>query len=75
MQNKADYSATSIAAGKDINLQSQGDINVKGSTLQSQNGKIELVGTGDINSTNETEQHESLHKERTGFLSKTKTDI
>ncbi|SHI83662.1 two-partner secretion domain-containing protein [Propionispora hippei] len=68
---------SSIAAGKGINVDGQ-NIAVKGSGISSETGKINLTADQNVTITNETERHESLHeehREKTGFLSSTKTDI
>ncbi|SEP27465.1 two-partner secretion domain-containing protein [Propionispora vibrioides] len=68
---------SSIAAGKGINVDGQ-NIVVKGSGISSETGKINLTADQNVTITNETERHESLHeehREKTGFLSSTKTDI
>ncbi len=70
--------SSSITAGKDIQIKADKDINVKGSDISSNKGKITLDAKENVNVSNETEHHESLHeehREKTGFLSSTKTDI
>ncbi len=69
---------TTIAAKNDISVASGKDINVKGSNVTSEAGKVRLNAENNINITNETEYHERLHEEHnkvSGVLSSKTTDI
>ncbi|WP_293721810.1 hemagglutinin repeat-containing protein [Phascolarctobacterium succinatutens] len=69
---------TNIAGKEDISVSAGSDINVKGSSLTSGEGKASLAAGGNVNITNENEYHEKLHESHeksSGFLSSKTTDI
>ena len=69
---------TNIAGKEDISVSAGSDINVKGSSLTSEEGKTSLAAGGNVNITNENEYHEKLHtshEKSKGFLSSKTTDI
>ena len=69
---------TNIAGKEDISVSAGSDINVKGSSLTSEEGKASLAAGGNVNITNENEYHEKLnesHEKSKGFLSSKTTDI
>ena len=69
---------TNIAGKEDISVSAGSDINVKGSSLTSEEGKASLAAGGNVNITNENEYHEKLHESHEkskGFLSSKTTDI
>ena len=69
---------TNIAGKEDISVSAGSDINVKGSSLASEEGKASLAAGGNVNITNENEYHEKLHESHEkskGFLSSKTTDI
>ena len=69
---------TNIAGKEDISVLAGSDINVKGSSLTSEEGKASLAAGGNVNITNENEYHEKLHESHEkskGFLSSKTTDI
>ena len=69
---------TNIAGKEDISVLAGSDINVKGSSLTSEEGKASLAAGGNVNITNENEYHEKLHESHeksSGFLSSKITDI
>ena len=69
---------TNIAGKEDISVSAGSDINIKGSSLTSEEGKASLVAGGNVNITNENEYHEKLHESHEkskGFLSSKTTDI
>ena len=69
---------TNIAGKEDISVSAGSDINVKGSSLTSEEGKASLAAGGNVNITNENEYHEKLHESHeksSGFLSSKTTDI
>lgn len=69
---------TNIAGKEDISVSAGSDINVKGSSLTSGEGKASLAEGGNVNITNENEYHEKLHESHeksSGFLSSKTTDI
>ena len=69
---------TNIAGKEDISVSAGSDINVKGSSLTSEEGKGSLAAGGNVNITNENEYHEKLHESHEkskGFLSSKTTDI
>ena len=69
---------TNIAGKEDISVSAGSDINVKGSSLTSEEGKASLAAGGNVNITNENEYHEKLHESHeksNGFLSSKTTDI
>ena len=65
---------TNIAGKEDISVSAGSDINIKGSSLTSEEGKGSLAAGGNVNITNENEYHES-HEKSKGFLSSKTTDI
>ena len=68
---------TTIAVKKDVNI-SGNDINVKGSNVTSEAGKLRLDAENNVNIANETEYHERLHEEHnkvSGVFSSKTTDI
>ena len=69
---------TTIAAKNDISIASGNDINIKGSNVDSEAGKADLIAENNINIANETEYHERLHEYHSkvsGVLSSKTTDI
>ena len=69
---------TNIAGKEDISVLAGSDINIKGSSLTSEEGKAGLAAGGNVNITNENEYHEKLHESHeksNGFLSSKTTDI
>ena len=69
---------TNIAGKENISVSAGSDINVKGSSLTSEEGKASLAAGGNVNITNENEYHEKLHESHeksSGFLSSKTTDI
>ena len=69
---------TNIAGKEDISVLAGSDINIKGSSLTSEEGKASLAAGGNVNITNENEYHEKLHESHeksSGFLSSKTTDI
>ena len=69
---------TNIAGKEDISVSAGSDINIKGSSLTSEEGKAGLAAGGNVNITNENEYHEKLHESHeksSGFLSSKTTDI
>ena len=69
---------TNIAGKEDISVLAGSDINIKGSSLTSEEGKASLAAGGNVNITNENEYHEKLHESHeksNGFLSSKTTDI
>ena len=69
---------TNIAGKEDISVSAGSDINIKGSSLTSEEGKASLAAGGNVNITNENEYHEKLHESHeksSGFLSSKTTDI
>ncbi len=69
---------TNIAGKEDISVSAGSDINIKGSSLTSEEGKASLATGGNVNITNENEYHEKLHESHEkskGFLSSKTTDI
>ena len=69
---------TNIAGKEDISVLAGSDINIKGSSLTSEEGKASLAADGNVNITNENEYHEKLHESHEkskGFLSSKTTDI
>lgn len=69
---------TNIAGKEDISVSAGSDINIKGSSLTSEEGKASLAAGGNVNITNENEYHEKLHESHEkskGFLSSKTTDI
>ena len=69
---------TNIAGKEDISVLAGSDINIKGSSLTSDEGKASLATGGNVNITNENEYHEKLHESHeksSGFLSSKTTDI
>ena len=69
---------TNIAGKEDISVLAGSDINIKGSSLTSEEGKASLAAGGNVNITNENEYHEKLHESHEkskGFLSSKTTDI
>ena len=69
---------TDIAGKEDISVSVGSDINIKGSSLPSEEGKAVLAAGGNVNITNENEYHEKLHESHeksSGFLSSKTTDI
>ena len=69
---------TNIAGKEDISVSAGSDINIKGSSLTSEEGKASLAAGGNVNITNENEYHEKLHESHeksNGFLSSKITDI
>ena len=69
---------TNIAGKEDISVSAGSDVNVKGSSLTSEEGKASLAAGGNVNITNENEYHEKLHESHEkskGFLSSKTTDI
>ena len=69
---------TNIAGKEDISVSAGSDINIKGSSLTSEDGKAGLAAGGNVNITNENEYHEKLHESHeksSGFLSSKTTDI
>ena len=69
---------TNIAGKEDIFVSAGSDINIKGSSLTSEEGKAGLAAGGNVNITNENEYHEKLHESHeksSGFLSSKTTDI
>ena len=69
---------TNIAGKEDISVSAGSDINIKGSSLTSEEGKVSLAAGGNVNITNENEYHEKLHESHeksSGFLSSKTTDI
>ncbi|GEM_PF-194323 len=69
--------ASEVTGTQDITVNAGQDVNIKGSDVNSETGKIELVGKN-VDISGETEYHEQLHeehREKVGFLSSTKTDI
>ena len=69
---------TNIAGKEDISVSAGSDINIKGSSLTSEEGKAILAAGGNVNITNENEYHEKLHESHEkskGFLSSKTTDI
>ena len=69
---------TNIAGKENIYVSAGSDINVKGSSLTSEEGKASLAAGGNVNITNENEYHEKLHESHEkskGFLSSKTTDI
>ena len=69
---------TNIAGKEDISVLAGSDINIKGSSLTSEEGKASLATGGNVNITNENEYHEKLHESHeksSGFLSSKTTDI
>ena len=69
---------TNIAGKENISVSAGSDINVKGSSLTSEEGKASLAAGGNVNITNENEYHEKLHESHEkskGFLSSKTTDI
>lgn len=69
---------TNIAGKEDISVSAGSDINVKGSSLTSGEGKASLAAGGNVNITNENEYHEKLHESHeksSGFLSSKTTYI
>lgn len=69
---------TTIAAKNDVSIASGKDINIKGSNVASEVGKVDLIAENNINIANETEYHERLHEEHnkvSGLLSSKTTDI
>ena len=69
---------TNIAGKEDISVSAGSDINIKGSSLTSEDSKAGLAAGGNVNITNENEYHEKLHESHeksSGFLSSKTTDI
>ena len=69
---------TNIAGKEDISVSAGSDINIKCSSLTSEEGKAGLAAGGNVNITNENEYHEKLyesHEKSSGFLSSKTTDI
>ncbi|WP_293736566.1 hemagglutinin repeat-containing protein [uncultured Phascolarctobacterium sp.] len=69
---------TNIAGKEDTSVLAGSDINIKGSSLTSEEGKAGLDAGGNVNITNENEYHEKLHESHeksSGFLSSKTTDI
>lgn len=69
---------TNIAGKENISVSAGSDINIKGSSLTSEEGKASLAAGGNVNITNENEYHEKLHESHeksSGFLSSKTTDI
>ena len=69
---------TNIAGKEDISVSAGSDINIKGSSLTSEDGNAGIAAGGNVNITNENEYHEKLHESHeksSGFLSSKTTDI
>ena len=69
---------TNIAGKEDISVSAGSDINIKGSSLTSEDGKAGIAAGGNVNITIENEYHEKLyesHEKSSGFLSSKTTDI
>ena len=69
---------TNIAGKENISVSAGSDINIKGSSLTSEDGKAGIAAGGNVNITNENEYHEKLHESHeksSGFLSSKTTDI
>ena len=69
---------TNIAGKEDISVSAGSDINIKGSSLTSEDGNAGIAAGGNVNITNENEYHEKLyesHEKSSGFLSSKTTDI
>jgi filamentous hemagglutinin family protein len=67
-----------VAGTENITVSSGSDINLQGSSLASEKGKIELDAGSNVNITNATEYHERLQESHTkvsGVLSSKTTDI
>lgn len=67
-----------VAGTENITVSSGSDINLQGSSLASEKGKIELDAGSNVNITNTTEYHERLQESHTkvsGVLSSKTTDI
>ncbi|AJQ28773.1 hemagglutinin repeat-containing protein [Pelosinus fermentans] len=74
--NKVTITAGHLPGSTEINS-TEGNINIEGSHIASDNGKVEITADKDITIQDVTEKHESLvvtHKKKSGFLSSKTTD-
>ncbi|MCC5468234.1 hemagglutinin repeat-containing protein, partial [Pelosinus baikalensis] len=74
--NKVTITAGHLPGSTEINS-NEGNINIEGSHIASDNGKVEITADKDITIQDVTEKHESLvvkHTKKSGFLSSKTTD-